>query len=237
MVCNKTWYYWWRSHSPNKTQIWTSWLKAQSMPQHPSQSTWNWQEPAYNTAAKKIPTSQPPPQKQTPSPPQNPKTSYHPSRLVIQFRPNSIPPERRPDSSHIVNNINDALMTNPQVNHMKVVAASFNNQGNLILSMCSDQTAEELLKFQNTFSHILANMCEMQEVIIREDRKWFKIQIDGVSTSSLSVGNGWIPNTTDMVHTELAACNLIYANSQDLIVVKPRWLCTEEELYTTPNPL
>ena len=39
---------------------------------------------AYNIAVKKIPTSQPTPQKQTLSPPQNPKTSYHPSRLVLE---------------------------------------------------------------------------------------------------------------------------------------------------------
>ena len=78
-------------------------------------------------------------------------------------------------------------------------------------------------------------MSEMQEVIICKDRKWFKVKIDRVNASSLSIRNGRVPNTTDAVHAELTACNLLYAKAQDLIIAKPRWLCTEEELYTTPK--
>ena len=189
---------------------------------------------AYNTAAKKMPpTSQPPPPKQSAKPPQNPKSSYHPSRLVVQFRPNGIPAEHRPDPGDIVSNINTTLELNPQAKHMKVVAANFNNQGNLILSICSDQTSEELLKFQTSFSPVLTNMCDMQEIIICEDRKWFKVQIDGISTGSMTVGNSCIHHNTDMVLAELLTCNPIYADAQVAMTAKPRWLRMDEELTST----
>jgi hypothetical protein len=190
----------------------------------------------YNTTAKNAQNKTP----QVPQPiktdsktPLNPKTSHHPSRLVVQFKPNGIPTEKRPDPSQIVGNINAALALNPQSTHMKVVAANFNNQGNLILSTRSDQTAEELTKFQNSFSHVLADLSNRQEIVIREDKKWFKIQIDGVSTGSLSAANGRILHSAEVVHTELMACNPIYAMSKEFIVAKPRWLRTEEELHTT----
>ena len=73
---------------------------------------------------------------------------------------------------------------------MKVVAANFNNQGNLILSTRADQTAVELLKHQNLYSHLLANLGGRQDVVLREDKKWFKIQIDGVNTGALTIANG-----------------------------------------------
>ena len=173
--------------------------------------------------------------KQEPKIPQNPKTSYHPSRLVVQFSPNGIPVDKRPDPSIIVGSINDGLDTNPKSKHIRVVAASFNTQGNLILSTRSDQTAEELLKFQNSFSHVLTNISNRQEVILREDKKWFKIQVDGVNTGSLSIGNGRVMHSADTVHQELANCNPIYTTALRHIVAKPRWLRTTEELITTPK--
>lgn len=89
------------------------------------------------------------------------------------------------------------------------------------------------MKFQNSFYHLLANLNNQQEVIIREDKKWYKIQVDGVSTGSLTALNGRILHSAEDVHLELLACNPLYANSKDCIVAKPRWLRTEEELSTT----
>ena len=69
---------------------------------------------AYNVAVRKTPpTSQPSPPKQGTKLPQNPKTSSHPSRLIVQFRPNGIPAEHRPDPGDIVSNINTTLALNP----------------------------------------------------------------------------------------------------------------------------
>jgi hypothetical protein len=190
-------------------------------------------KPAYNTAAKNAQAKPTQPAKTGPKLPTNPKTAHHPTRMVVQFKPNGIPTEQRPDPSKIVGSINEALANNPQAKHMKVVAASFNNQGNLILSTRTDQTAEDLMKFQNSFAHILADISNRQEIIIREDKKWFKVQIDGVSTGFLSAMNGRIQHSAEDVHTELINCNPIYAKSNELIVAKPRWLRTEEELSTT----
>ena len=190
-------------------------------------------KPLYNAAAKHNLQKQQQEGKTEHKIPQNPKAAHHPSRLVIQFKPNGIPAEKRPDPSQIVGNINTALSLNPHAKHMKVVAANFNNQGNLILSTRTNQTADELLKFQNSFSNLLANMSNKQEIVIREDKRWYKIQIDGVATSSLSIGNGRVTHSADDVHTELMACNPLYAKSQDLIMAKPRWLRTEEELFST----
>ena len=105
----------------------------------------------------------------------------------------------------------------------------------MIISTRSDQTAEELIKFQDSFNHILTNIHSEQAVILREDKRWFKIQIDGVNTGSLSIGNGRILHSAEAVHTELLACNPLYNKSQNLLVAKPRWLRTDEELYTTPK--
>ena len=193
------------------------------------------QRPLYNAAVKNAQAKPPQSTKTELKQPLNPKASHHPSRLVVQFKPNGIPPEQRPDPSLLVGNINASLAHDPQSKHLKVVAANFNNQGNLILSTRSDQTAEQLMKFQNSFSHLLANLNNQQEVILREDKKWFKVQVDGVSTGSLTPLNGRILHSAEDVHKELLACNPLYANSKEFIAAKPRWLRTEEELSTTPK--
>ena len=72
-------------------------------------------------------------------------------------------------------------------------------------------------------------------MILRKDKKWFKIQVDGVNTGSLSIGEGRVLYSTETVHMELLACNPLYNKAQNLIVAKPRWLRTDEELHTTPK--
>ena len=58
-------------------------------------------KPLYTTTVKNTQPKAPQITKQDPKQPLNPKTSHHPSRLVVQFKPNGIPPEQRPDPSHI----------------------------------------------------------------------------------------------------------------------------------------
>ena len=181
----------------------------------------------------KTKTGQPP--KPDSLPPQNPNAAFHPSRLVVQFPPQGLPIERRPDPSTIVDKINTALTSNPQAKHLKVVAANFNNQGNLIISTRADQTAAHLIKFQNVISHIFTNIYNEQTPIIREDKKWFKIQVDGVSTGSLTIGNGRALHTPQAVHSELLACNPSYNLALKHMVANPRWLRADEELLYTPK--
>ena len=72
-----------------------------------------------------------------------------------------------------------------------------------------------------------------QNIELHEDKKWFKIQVDAVNTSTISIGNERVPITAEAVHDELLACNPQYANMSKSIVSKPRWLRAKEVLLTT----
>lgn len=168
--------------------------------------------------------------KQLPQPPSNPMLSHHPTRLVVQFLPNGLPETERQEPHTLVKMVNAALSSRSESKHMKVVAASYNKQGNLILSTQADQTAAELMKFEHV---IIPAITTSRNVIIREDKRWYKVQIDGVYTGSLTVGDGRALHSGEAVHDELLACNPLYAHLQKYIVSKPRWLRTNEELQTT----
>ena len=167
--------------------------------------------------------------------PSNPNSSHHPSRLVAQFLPKGISEILRPDPSKIVNDINTTLSSKQASKHLKVVAANFNQQGNLIISTRADQTANELLKFREDIIPVLSNIGNSNEVQLREDKKWFKIQIDAVSTTTISITNQPITRSAEQVHEELVACNPLYAQLQSSLAAKPRWLRSDEELATTPR--
>ena len=117
-------------------------------------------------------TKQPTPTSPKPPVPLNPNSSHHPSRLVAQFLLNGLPPDRRPDPCTIVLKINSILASKRSSQHLKVVAASFNNHGNLIISTRSDQTAEELLQHKDNILAALTTMSGSQEIALREDKKW-----------------------------------------------------------------
>lgn len=167
------------------------------------------------------------------TPTSNPRLAHHPTRVVAQFPPNGIPEPNRWDPSDIVNRINSNLASLKESKHLKIVAASYNKQGNLILSTRADQTAAELLKHEDIIKPVLARLSGKQEIVLSEDKKWYKIQIDGVNTGSLTVGNGRAIHTTERIHNELLSCNPHYSSLIKHIVAKPRWLRTNEELQTT----
>jgi hypothetical protein len=155
--------------------------------------------------------------------------------MVAQFLPNGIPTATRHDPSDIVMRINKALTAAPQAKHIKVVAATYNKQGNIILSTRADQSAAELAKHEDIIKPVLTGISGTQHVTIREDKKWFKIQIDGVSTGALTIGNGRVAHTGEKIHDELMTCNPIYAQLTKHIVAKPRWLRTNEEIQAIPR--
>ena len=66
-----------------------------------------------------------------------------------------------------------------------------------------------------------------------KDKRWFKIQVDGVSTHTMA---NYGPRTllaAETVHEELRTCNPAYAQAADHIVSPPRWMRTQEELKNT----
>ena len=90
---------------------------------------------------------------QVPTAPTNPRLAHHLTRIVAQFPPNGILDSDRWDPSAIVTRINNALASMRESKHLRIVAASYNRQGNLILSTRADQTAAELLISSNQYSH------------------------------------------------------------------------------------
>ena len=182
------------------------------------------------TTIKPKPTTRPQQGKPTPA---NPNAAHHPSRLVAQFLPTGIPENLRPDPNTIVTELNTAIERSHPSRSVKIVTASFNPQGNLIISTRADQTANEILRYRDAVLPVLTNIGNSQHVELREDKKWFKIQIDAVNTSTISIGNERVPVAEETVHTELLECNPQYAQMLESIVSKPRWLRPREELLTT----
>lgn len=165
----------------------------------------------------------------------NPRLSYHQTRIVAQLLPNGAPANNRRDPSDIVSMINAALTSSRKANHIKVVAATYNKQGNIILSTRADQTAAELAKHEDIIKPVLAEISGTEDVVIREDKKWFKIQIDGVNTGTLTIGEGRATYSGKEIHDELMLCNPLYLQLTKHIVAIPRWLRTKEEIQTIPR--
>ena len=133
----------------------------------------------------------------------NPRLAHHYTRLVAQFLPNGVPLSNRREPSDIVSKINASLTSTPQTKHIRVVAANYNKQGNIIISTRADQTAAELAKHEEIIKPALVRISGIREVVIREDKKWYKVQIDGVSTGSLTLGGGRTIYTGEKIHDEL----------------------------------
>lgn len=169
------------------------------------------------------------------SAPSNPRLAHHPTRLVAQFLPNGVPASNRRDPSVIVAKVNTALSSAQRTRQIRVVAASYNKQGNIILSTRADQSAAELTKYEDIIKPALISVSGIQNVVLREDKKWYKIQIDGVNTGSLTIAGERSTHTGEKIHDELMICNPLYSQLTKHIVAKPRWLRTHEELQTTPR--
>ena len=165
-------------------------------------------------------------------PPSNPNKAHHPTRLIIQFLPDPVPdgqraiPQQRMDSLEIVETVNRALAKNTESAHLKIVAASYNHQGNLIVSTRGDQTAAQLTPFIHLFKDEIARGRQIQA---REDKRWYKIQADGISTTTTKIDGSWGVHTPESIHIELGACNPAYERAEGKIMLKPRWMRSEDE--------
>jgi hypothetical protein len=157
-------------------------------------------------------------------------------RAVIRFLPDGIKEEDCLKLAIIVDKINNALANSQSLkaSRMKVVAATYNNQGNLIVSTHTDQRASDLLQYTENF---LPHIDQGYETSALEDKHWFKIQIDGVSTHTMVDHGSRSLLNTETVHQELVACNPAYAIATAHIVTPPRWMRTNEQLRTTLRSL
>jgi len=157
----------------------------------------------------------------------SPLTAHHPCHMVIQYLPDGIREGDRLEPTMIVNLINNTLENSQSLKakHIKFVAATYNNQGNPIIS-----TQADLLQYAETF---LPHISQGHETSALEDKCWFKIQIDGVSTHTMVNHGPRSLLSAEMVHQELKTCNPTYAAASDHIVTPPRWMRTNEELRTT----
>jgi len=126
----------------------------------------------------------------------------------------------------VISTINNALANSHSLKakHIKAVASSYNNQGNLILSTRADQRAADLLQYAETFLPLISQGYNTSAL---GDKCWFKRQIDGVSTHTMTNYGSRTLLTAEMVHDELTACNPSYARAADHIVAPPRWMRTK----------
>ena len=163
-------------------------------------------------------------------PPSNPNRAHHPTRLIIQFLPDingqRLTIAERMESLEIVEAVNRALAKNSDSAHLKIVAASYNHQGNLIVSTRGDQTAAQLTPYIHLFKDEIARGRQIQA---REDKQWYKIQVDGVNTASVKIDGSRGIHSPESTHLELCACNPAYEQAEEKIMLKPRWMRSEDE--------
>jgi len=109
-----------------------------------------------------------------------PATAHHPCRTVIQFLPDGMREEDCLEPALIVSTINNVLVNSQSLKakHIKATAAAYNNHSNLIVLTHTDQHTSDLLQYLELFLPLIRQGYETSAI---EDKKWFKIQIDGVS--------------------------------------------------------
>jgi len=88
-----------------------------------------------------------------PKPNPNPLTAHHPCHAVICFLPDGIKEGEHLKPTLVVDKINGTLANSQSLKarHMKVIAATYNNQGNLIISTHADQRVSDLLQYTKDF--------------------------------------------------------------------------------------
>jgi len=57
-----------------------------------------------------------------------------------------------------------------------------------------------------------------------KDQKWYKIQVDGISTTTFAFDGTGCTHSAENIHKELVSCNPSYATALPHIVAPPRWM-------------
>ena len=178
------------------------------------------------TAARNTKPKQDNKQDKIPEPTNSAPTSrHHPSRLVVQVLPDGLPEPERKDPPTMVQQINEALGNHEDSRHMRIVSAKWNANGNCVVFTRADQKAADLIQFQDRFIDIVA---QGRQAIARVDKKWVKIQVNGVRTGTFDLTSTLY--TPETIHEELRANNPAYAALN--VIALPRWMRTQDELRT-----
>jgi len=80
------------------------------------------------------------------------------------------------DSISIRNNINNALKA-ANLNIMVATVTMSQSKSNIVITTLSDTTAEDLLKHQKIWQHVL------DFTKVKKDEKWYKVVAHGISTA------------------------------------------------------
>lgn len=155
----------------------------------------------------------------------NPNRAHDPTRLIIAFN-GQIPEDQRTDEAATVDNINRHLRANGAPEHLIITAIKWNKQGNCIAVTRSDQTAAEILPFCDNLTNAII---PGSSGTVREDKKWYKIEIGNVRTGAKD-GDGEGVYSTETIHQHLMARNPEYSALAKHIVMKPRWIRPENEI-------
>jgi len=110
----------------------------------------------------------------------NPNKAHDPIHLVVYFPPdtNTI---LREDNFTIVNDINQLLKSNGAPDNQVVTVVKWNLQGNYIIITYSDTTAADIIPFTEGIANVIIPGATDT---IREDKKWFKIEVNNVRTGA-----------------------------------------------------
>ncbi|KAF5319460.1 hypothetical protein D9619_008775 [Psilocybe cf. subviscida] len=162
--------------------------------------------------------------------PAYPTAAYHPSRAVITYQ-QGIPENQKLAPADICETLNAALAEMHKEKEIQVVAARYTQHGNLIINTRADQNATDFVKIAES---VITRLHPGIMATARADVKWWKIQVDGVSTRRTTIGGEIYTHNTETIHKELTNCNPGYAKISSHVIAKPRWLRTADELQLIP---
>ena len=178
---------------------------------------------SYADAATSQKTNPPMTTNPRPKAPTNPSKAHHPTRLAIVFD-STPPPDSRRDEVTTVQDINVSLTSKGAPPDLKITAIKWNTQGNCIAFTRTDQTAAAVLPFASELPNVIAPGHNGQ---VREDKKWFKVEIRNVRTGAFDYNGSGI-YTPQTIHQHLREVNPEYAALN--VVMLPRWVRPENEL-------
>jgi len=103
------------------------------------------------------------------------------------------------------------LKSNGIPDNQVVTAVKWNLQGNCIVITCSDTTAADIIPFTESIANVIILGATG---IIREDKKWFKIEVNNVRTGARD------GNSKDIYSPEFIHENLQYSNPEYMVITQ-----------------
>jgi len=128
----------------------------------------------------------------------NPNKAHDPTRLVVCFLPGTNTTLRE-DNLTIVNDINQLLKSNGTPDNQVVTAVKWNLQRNCIVITCSDTTVADIIPFTEGIANVIIPGATGT---IRENKKWFKIEVNNVKTG-VRDSNGKDIYSSEFIHENL----------------------------------